>query len=257
MSTTETNGHGGDVNALQREARMMKLERLIAEREGLDESPLAIPADDLLRRYEALYTGAVSDVLREFCLMDQALPGYLQALRPERTVAGFAFTVKSAPNTKVTGELTFRTQMLGEIGRDAFVVWDTSGDLESTAWGGVMTATAVGRGIRAAVIDGGIRDTNQILAKDFPLYYKYRSPNGSLGRCLITHYQLPVKIGSVMVRPGDIVLGDIDGVIVVPRKVAVEVLLRAEEILGNERKIFQWVADGDSLEEITGKGGYF
>lgn len=243
--------------ALQREAAMMNLERLIAERELVDDAPLAIPAKELIGRYEALYTGAISDVLREFCLMDQALPGYLQPLRPERTVAGLAFTVKSAPNTKVTGELTFRTQMLEEIGEGAFVVWDTSGDLDSTAWGGVMTATAIGKGIRAAVIDGGIRDTNQILEKDFPVFYKYRSPNGSLGRCLITHYQLPVKIGSVMVRPGDVVVGDIDGVIAVPRRIAVDVLLRAEEILRNEKQIFQWVADGDSIHAITEKGGYF
>lgn len=258
MSAAAPNGdHRPGTGALQREAGMMRLERLIAERETVDDAPLAIPAGELLARYERLYTGAVSDVLREFCLMDQALPGYLQPLRPERTVAGLAFTVKSAPNTRVTGELAFRTQMLDEIGEGSFVVWDTSGDTDSTAWGGVMTATAVGKGIRGAVIDGGIRDTNQILAKDFPVFYKYRSPNGSLGRCLITHYQLPVRIGSAMVRPGDVVVGDIDGVIAVPRKVAVEVLLRAEEILGNEKRIFQWVEDGDSVQEITRKGGYF
>ncbi|WP_237050721.1 RraA family protein [Microvirga ossetica] len=236
---------------------MMKLERLIAERETIVIAEFPVPTKDLLQRYEKLYTGAISDVLREFCLMDQALPGYLQPLRPERTVAGIAFTVKSAPNTKVTGELTFRTQMLDEIGEDTFVVWDTSGDMDSTAWGGVMTATAVGKGIRGAAIDGGIRDTNQILEKDFPIFYKYRSPNGSLGRCLITHYQLPVKFGTVMVRPGDVVIGDIDGVIVVPRRVAMDVLLRAEEITRNEKQIFQWVADGDSVQEITKKGGYF
>jgi 4-hydroxy-4-methyl-2-oxoglutarate aldolase len=247
----------GDTQALQREARMMKLERLIAEREVVTVEPLAIDDDELLARYERLYTGAVSDVLREHCLMDQTLPPHLQPLRPEKTVAGIAFTVKSAPNTRITGELTFRTQMLEQMGRNSFVVWDTSGDTESTAWGGVMTATAVGRGIRAAAIDGGIRDTNQILQRDFPLYYKYRSPNGSLGRCLISHYQQPIKIGSTFIRPGDVVLADIDGVIVVPRGIAMAVLERAEEILANEKKIFQWVADGESMQEITEKGGYF
>ena len=67
----------------------------------------------------------------------------------------------------------------------------------------------------------------------------------------------PIKFGTVFVRPGDIVVGDIDGVVVVPRAIAEAVLIRAEEILANEKKIFSWVADGDSLEEITGKGGYF
>jgi 4-hydroxy-4-methyl-2-oxoglutarate aldolase len=246
-----------DTGALQREARMMKLEKLIADREIVEQIELSIPTPELLRRYEGLYSGAVSDVLREHCLLDQTLPSHLTPLRPERTVAGIAFTVKSAPNTKITGELTFRTQMLDEMHPDSFIVWDTSGDAEATAWGGVMTATAIGKGIKAAVIDGGIRDTKQILEKDFPVFYKYRSPNGSLGRCLISHYQTPIKIGTTLVRPGDVVLGDIDGVIVVPRKIAVEVLLRAEEILANERKIFKWVADGETVQSITDKGGYF
>jgi 4-hydroxy-4-methyl-2-oxoglutarate aldolase len=246
-----------DTGALQREARMMKLEKLIADREIVEKIDLSIPTPELLRRYEGLYTGAVSDVLREHCLLDQTLPSHLTPLRPERTVAGIAFTVKSAPNTKITGELTFRTQMLDEMHPDSFIVWDTSGDAEATAWGGVMTATAIGKGIKAAVIDGGIRDTKQILEKDFPVFYKYRSPNGSLGRCLISHYQTPIKIGTTLVRPGDVVLGDIDGVVVVPRKIAVDVLLRAEEILANERKIFQWVADGETVQSITDKGGYF
>lgn len=246
-----------DTGALQREAAMMKLEALIAHQELVEPVELTIPHKELLARYERLYTGAISDVLREHCLTEQTLPNALVPLRSEKTVAGFAFTVKSAPNTKVSGELTFRTQMLDAMHADSFVVWDTSGDQEATAWGGVMTATAIGKGIRAAVIDGGIRDTHQILEKDFPVYYRYRSPNGSLGRCLISHYQTPVKIGSCWVRPGDIVIGDIDGVIVVPRKLAIAVLERAEEILHNEKTIFGWVADGDSVQAIAEKGGYF
>ncbi|MGY6249830.1 RraA family protein [Bosea thiooxidans] len=255
--TIPANGAHSDAGALQREAALMNLDKLIAARESVEMAPLSIEPAELLARYEALYSGAVSDVLREFCLLDQTLPNHLVPLRPEKTVAGFAFTVKSAPNTRITGELTFRTQMLEDMPRDSFVVWDTSNDADSTAWGGVMTATVMARGIRAAVIDGGIRDTNQILEKEFPVFYKYRSPNGSLGRCLISHYQQPIKLGSTFVRPGDVVLGDIDGVIVVPRAIAVEVLLRAEEILRNEKAIFGWVADGQTLDEITAKGGYF
>ncbi|MGG5819065.1 RraA family protein [Falsiroseomonas sp. HW251] len=249
--------HEVDTQALQKEARLMRLEALIAEREHHEIVPLPRPDEEILARYERLYTGAISDVLREHVLMDQAIPGHLHCLRPERTVAGFAFTVKSAPNTKVTGELTFRTGMIEKMGRNDFVVWDTSGDIESTAWGGVMTATAVGLGVRGAMIDGGIRDTAQILQKDFPVFYRYRSPNGSLGRCLISHYQVPIRIGTVWIRPGDIVVGDMDGVMVVPRGLAMAVLERAEQILGNEREIFRWVAEGDSVRQITEKGGYF
>jgi regulator of RNase E activity RraA len=241
---------------LQREAKMMNLGHLIATRESVSTKPFPIPVPELLARFEQLYTGAISDVLRERVLLDQSI-GHLLALRPERTVAGLAFTVKSAPHVKISGELTFRTQMLEEMPEHSVVMWDTSKDAMGTMWGGVMTATAVGKGIRGAVIDGGIRDTMQILEKNFPVFYRYRIPNGSLGRCQITHYQIPILIDGVLIKPGDMVLGDADGVVVVPRDIAYEVLLRAEEIRANEKRIFSWVAEGQSVREITDKGGYF
>lgn len=245
------------VETYKKEVGMMKLEKLIETREAVSTKTFPIPEKELLARFEQLYTGAVNDVLREFCLLDQALPGHILPLREYRTVAGYAFTVKSAPNCKITGEMEFRTEMLDQMGEDHFVVWDTSKDEAGTMWGGVMTATAVGKRVKAACIDGGIRDTHQILEKDFPIFYKYRISNGSLGRCLITHYQIPIKIGNVVLKPGDVVLGDIDGVLCVPRDIAYDVLLRSEEIKANEKQIFGWVAEGQTIHQITEKGGYF
>lgn len=244
-------------NLFQREAKMMKLDKLIAQREAVSTTEFPVPVKELLQRFEQLYTGAISDVLREFCLLDQALPGHLRPLRDSDVVAGIAFTVKSAPNVKISGEMTFRTEMLDAMGADTFVMWDTSNDERATLWGGVMTATAYGKGVRAACIDGGIRDTKQIQEKPFPVYYKYRSPNGSLGRCLITHYQIPIKIGDAVIRPGDVIFADCDGVVCVPRDLAYDVLVRAEEIRANEKKIFGWVAEGQNIHQITEKGGYF
>lgn len=245
------------VDQYKKEVGMMNLEKLIENRETKSTIILSINEKELLYRFEQLYTGAVNDVLREFCLLDQALPNHIISLREYRTVAGFAFTVKSAPNVLISGEMEFRTQMLDELGEDAFVMWDTTKDENATLWGGVMTATAKGKKVRAACIDGGIRDTHQILEAEFPVFYKYRLSNGSLGRCLITHYQVPIQIGNTIIKPDDIILGDIDGVLVVPRNIACEVLLRAEEIRENEKKIFGWVKEGQTVQEITGKGGYF
>lgn len=245
------------VDQYKKEVGMMNLEKLIEAREAKSTIMLTIDEKELLYRFEQLYTGAVNDVLREFCLLDQALPNHIIPLREYRTVAGFAFTVKSAPNVLISGEMEFRTQMLDELGEDAFVVWDTTKDENATLWGGVMTATAKGKKVKAACIDGGIRDTHQILEAQFPVFYKYRISNGSLGRCLITHYQIPIQIGNTMIKPDDIILGDIDGVLVVPRDIACDVLLRAEEIKENEKKIFGWVKDGNSVHEIAEKGGYF
>jgi regulator of RNase E activity RraA len=257
MNNNSTNGYGEASANFRKEVSMMKLERFIAERETISTATFPIPDNELLSRFEQLYTGAVNDVLREFCLTQQALPSRIMPLREYRTVAGFAFTVKSAPNAKITGEMEFRSQMLDAMHANSFVMWDTSQDEKATLWGGVMTATAKGKGVKAACIDGGIRDTFQILEADFPVFYKYRSSNGSLGRCLITHFQCVLQIADVLIKPGDVILGDIDGVLVVPRDVAYDVLIRAEEIKENEKKIFSWVHNGDSIQEIAERGGYF
>ena len=236
---------------------MIRVEKLIARHEPGAPAPLAIPAELMLARYAKLQAAIVSDVLREHGLLEQAFPGTLAALRGDRTVAGIAYTVKSSPNTRITGEMTIRGKMLDGLAANDFVVWDTSGDTHGTMWGGVMTATVVAKGVRGAIVDGGIRDVAQILAKDFAVYYRYKSPSGSLGRCQITHYEIPVRMGDVFVRPGDVIVADIDGAVCVPREIAVDVLARAQEILANEERIFEWVSQGKSVAEISAAGGYF
>ncbi|MGF1639294.1 MAG: RraA family protein [Cyclobacteriaceae bacterium] len=245
------------VDQYKKEVGMMNLEKLIEVRESINNIKFPVSDEELLSRYEKIYTGAINDVLREFTLLNQALPIRIKSLREYQTVAGFAFTVKSSSSTRVKGEMEFRTKMLDEMHPNAFVIYDTSGDEESTSWGGVMTATAKGKGVKAACIDGGIRDTHQILEADFPVFYKYKSSNGSLGRCLITDYQVPIQIDKCFIKPGDVIMGDVDGVLVVPREIAYEVLQRAEEIKENEKKIFGSVKEGQSAKDITEKGGYF
>lgn len=246
-----------DMRGEAKEPGLMKLNQLIETRQRIPNCELAIPVRELCERYEKLYTGAINDVMRELCLLDQNLPSSIMPLRDEMTVCGIAFTVKSSPNVMIEGEMTFRAQMLDDFRPEGVVVWDTSEDVEASLWGGVMTATAKQKGIRGAVIAGGIRDTKQILGEDFPVFYKYRTSNGSLGRCQITHYQVPVRIGKVTVRPGDVIFGDIDGVLCIPREIACDVLLRAEAIERQEVDIFKWVRSGETIEEITDKGGYF
>lgn len=249
---------GDPAARLRAEVKAMKLDWLVEEREARALSPLPVPPAGLLARYERLYTGAISDVLREHRLMDQALPHRIQPLRAEtRCAAGFAFTVKSQPHTLLTGEMPLRSAMLEAMGEGDFVLWDCSGAEDSTAWGGVMTAAAKARGVRGAAIDGGARDIRQILDADFPLFCRFRHPNAALGRAMISHYQVPLRIGGVLVHSGDIVVGDMDGVIIVPRALALPVLERAEAILGLERDIFGWIEQGDSVAEISAKGGYF
>ena len=110
---------------------------------------------------------------------------------------------------------------------------------------------------RGAIVDGGIRDTHQIAVEEFPIFYRFHSSSRMLGRARVVGHRIPVLIGDTMVFPGDIVVADIDGALVVPRRIACDVLLRTEQVIGFETDIEGWVDAGDSPSEIVAKGGYF
>ena len=113
------------------------------------------------------------------------------------------------------------------------------------------------RGCRGAVVDGGVRDTDRVLKENFPVFCRYRSSNGMMGRFRMINYQIPISIGNTLIRPGDIIFGDIDGVLIIPREIAMEVLERAEQIRDNEVEIKEMVQSGTAPMEVVEKGGYF
>lgn len=235
----------------------MNTQMLRELRDTIDQSPLSMAEGELCARYEKLYTGAVNDVLRELCLTNIALPPQIMPLRNEMVVCGLAFTIRSAADPTLAGELETRVKMLDELKPHHVCVWNANGDDGASHWGGVMTRASKGRGVRGAIIDGGVRDTKDILDQQFPVWCRYRTSNGSLGRAKITGYQVPIVIGGVIIKPGDVIFADIDGAIVIPRKLAVQVLERAEAISHGEDEIKEWVDAGLTADEIHGRGGYF
>ncbi len=235
----------------------MQLDALKAARADRSLAALPISDKELCERYEALFSAAVNDALRERQLVRQTLPNNIMPLRDTMKVAGPAFTIKGAKSLLIKDEMKERAEMLESIPAHSVVAWDTSGDDESAQWGEVMTMAAVKRGCRGAVVDGGVRDTDRVLPQNFPVFVKYRSSNGMLGRFRISGWQIPIRIGDVDIFPGDIVFGDIDGVIVVPREIAYDILLRSEEIANSEGQLKKWVEEGLPATEIVKRGGYF
>lgn len=234
----------------------MKLESIQKDRAAAVQ-PLSVSDEELCRRYEGVFTAAVNDVLREKGLLYQTLPNEIRPLRDDMKVAGICFTLKGCKNLDLTDEMMQRAQMLEAIGPNTVCVWDTSGDTESAQWGEIMTMAAKKRGCRGAVVDGGVRDTNCVLRQEFPVFCKYRTSNGMLGRFRMVGWQMPISIGGVLIRPGDVIFGDVDGVLVIPREMAVEVLEKAEAIRDNEVGIKQMIQEGAAPTVVVKNGGYF
>ena len=236
---------------------MMKLEDLEAEREIAPNASLPLPTTEICERYEQLFTAAVNDALREHKLLHQALPHAIIPLRDSMKAAGFAFTIKGAKNLTLKNKMAQRAKMLDAIEENSFIVWDTSLDREAAHWGECMTMAAQRKHCRGAAVDGGVRDTDRILQLGFPLWIRYRSSNGMLGRFRISSWQTPIQMGGVVVNPGDLIFADIDGALCVPRLLAVPVLERAEEIAHGESILKKWINEGMSAGEIVKRGGYF
>ncbi len=215
-----------------------------------------IPIPEMRQRYLKLYSGAVNDVMRFDYKVNAALPSEYLPLREGMKICGQAFTVKGAPDITTEGEFEMRAEMLEAIPEDSVVMFDCTGDTVTAQWGEVMTMAAKRAGCRGAFVNG-IRDTQAILAQDFPVFHKYRTNVGMLGRFRMFHYQKPIRIGEVVIHPGDWIFGDIDGVICVPASEAYRVLLRAEGILSKEDGIRDMVNSGMKPTAVVQNGGYF
>jgi 4-hydroxy-4-methyl-2-oxoglutarate aldolase len=217
----------------------------------------SLSVSEMRRRYLQLFTGAVNDVLRfKYKMHSSSLPADFAPLRDEMMLAGQAFTVKGGPDITTDGEFELRARMLEALHEDSVVVWDCTGDRVTSQWGEVMTMAALGAGCRGAVVNG-IRDTHAILRQQFPVFCKYRCNTGMLGRFRMYHYQKPILMGEMVVRPGDWIFGDIDGVLAIPREIAADVLIAAEQLVNKEIEIKDWVRSGMKPTEVVARGGYF
>lgn len=235
----------------------MNLEKLIQTRTEKKTAAFPISEAELCSRYEKVTTPMINDVLREKGFLYQTFPNSILPLKDDMKVVGIAFTIKGSKNLSLEDEMIERAKMLEAIPKDSVCVWDTCGDDESAQWGEIMTMASVRQGCRGAIVDGGVRDTDRVLEQNFPVFCKYRSSNGMLGRFRLIGYQLPVMMGNVHVYPGDVVMGDIDGCISVPREIAYETLLRAEEIRDDETGIKEMVDKGMRPTQVVENGGYF
>lgn len=205
----------------------------------------------LTDRYRQVYTGAVADVLDKRGLRQQIVAGTIQGLTLETRVAGPAYTCKGAPATELEpDDWDERKAFLDSIRSGTVVVVDTSGDTTAAHWGELMSTAARGRGATGVVIDGATRDVPQMLAMGFPAFCRYRSPASSILRWRISGYDHPVQIGGVLVRPGDFVLGDSDGVVIVPHEHALSVLEEVESLTTAETNMRQELLEGGTFSAV-------
>ena len=166
-----------------------------------------------------VYTGVLCDMLDSIGYSHQYLPRDIQALRPTDIMVGRAFPTIICD---VYGEQEEPLGLLPEATdhiekNEVYIV--TGGDRRCSYFGEIMTATILQKGAVGAVIDGYMRDTRQVLEQNFPVFCMGRDAQGSLYRNQVIRYGCSVEIGNIKINPGDLIFGDIDGVVVIPKDI--------------------------------------
>lgn len=168
-------------------------------------------------------------------------------------LCGPAFTVRYVAAGSPAGTVG---DYLDEVPPGSVVVLDNDGRVDCTVWGDILTAMASNRGVAGTVIDGVCRDVDRALSIDYPIFSRGRFMRTGKDRVEVSDVQSPVSVSGVQVRPDDILVGDADGAVVVPREIAAQVIGICATISEREDAIVADVLAGLSLAEARSRHGY-
>lgn len=212
----------------------------------------------LTTRLEQCYAAAVHDVLRGMGHPNCVLPPQIRALDPTRRLAGAIYTVSGRIDQTRSAHDTLLawTGLLSKAPAGKVVVCQPN--THKVALMGELSAeTLNNKGVLGYVVDGGCRDTDFILKQGFPVYCSFNTPADIVARWMPDHFGEPVTIGDVTISSGDYLLGDRDGVVIIPGEIVEEVVTKTEEVTRTESSIRSAILGGMDPQEAYLKFGKF
>ena len=201
--------------------------------------------DDLATRLARCYTGVVYDVLRGRGITECVLPSQIVPLDVAMIAAGPVFTVRGRPDATVSPHETLLrwTELLSRA-PEGHVVMMQGNDTARALMGELSAETLQFRRVRGYIVDGGCRDTAFIRKLGFPVFCDKATPRDIVGAWVPVAYDEPISYGQVVVRAGDYVLADCDGIVVIPQAVAAEVIDAAIAAMSTEDKVRAAILSG-------------
>ena len=214
-----------------------------------------MPAD-LSSFKDLLYSAVLADVLDKLGHRASALPPSLRPLRPEWSLFGRAATLRAvAVASEPERPYAIELECIDALRPGEVLVATTEGDRSSALWGELLSTAARARGAVGAVVDGLTRDAARIVEMGFPVFAAGFSPLDSKGRLDGIRHGQPIQLGDCLVRPGDWVIGDADGVVVVPAALADRALSLAMDKVAGENRVRAELAKGRSAREVFNEYG--
>jgi regulator of RNase E activity RraA len=205
---------------------------------------------------EVLSSALLADVLDALGHRHSALPIDVRPLCPEWKLWGPAATLTAvAVDAEPARPYAVELECIDHLSAGCVLVATTNGDRGSALWGELLTTACRARGVHGVVLDGLTRDAARITALNFPVFAAGFCPLDSKGRLDAVAYNQPIRVGAVVVRPGDWVYGDIDGVVVVPHEQAEAAITKAWEKATGENRVREELAKGRSVREVFAEYG--
>ena len=214
--------------------------------------------DELTERLGRCYTGAVHDVLRMMGHEHCVLPPEIKAIAPGTRLAGPVWTVSGRiDRTRSRDETLLSWCTLLSRAPAGHVVVCQPNNHEIALMGELSAQTLQARGVLGYVVDGGSRDTDLVLEQGFPVFCAFLTPADIVERWMSDRYGEPVVIGEVTISTGDYLLGDRDGVVIVPRRLAEEAVARTEAVVATESEMRRALIGGMDPVDAHHKFGKF
>ncbi len=214
--------------------------------------------EELTKRLAQLYTGAIHDVLRAMGHERVVLPPAIRPVDPALKVAGPVWTVSGHIDRTQSAHATLLgwTGLLSKAPPGRVVVCQPQNH-EVALMGELSAETLKNKGVLGYVVDGGCRDVEFILKIGFPVFASFYTPSDIVGRWIPDRYGEPITIGEVTIADGDYLLGDLDGVVAIPKAVAEEAIAKTEGVAQTENKIRSAILGGMDPVEAYLKYGKF
>lgn len=202
-----------------------------------------------------LYVPVICDILDTLGYRQQAMHQRLRPLLPDIRNCGFAgrartFRWMETDYVVETDPYGPEIEAMDALQPGDVVVHSTDHGGTNAPWGELMSTVAKARGAVGCVCDSQIRDCVRIIAMGFPVYYAGIRPLDSMGRGRVMAYDVPVRCGEVLVRPGDLVFADFDGIVVIPKEVEQDVLQRARAKAAKESDSRRELLAGRTLRSV-------
>lgn len=205
---------------------------------------------------QKLYVAVVSDVLDALGLQEQAMSAQLRPIDPPMRVGGRAHTVLTADIYERPPEpYRLEIESVDALTSGDVMVACTNGSERTCFWGELLSTAAMARGAAGCIIDGHTRDALRIVEMGFSVFCTGFRPVDSSSRSMVIDYRVPVRCGGVLVQPGDIVFGDYDGIVSIPRERLGEVVERALAKVEGENQSRAMLREGHTLRDVYDRFG--